>query len=115
VLGAVTGLFGTVSSCITGPTNAINSQPSSGALEDRYVASIVTGLTWFLFGLISPVGASIARILPFKIGAFFAFLITISNLSIYNIGAPFWGIVGGLLASLIFERQDFRPSSKDAP
>ncbi len=141
LLGAMTGLFGTVSSCITGPTNAINSQPSSGPLEDRYVASIVTGLMWFLFGLISPVGASIARILPlalvgllgglallnvlvgsfieafrgpFKIGAFFAFLITISNLSIYNIGAPFWGIVGGLLASVVFERQDFRPSSKVA-
>lgn len=135
IAGAIQGLFGAPSACVTGPTNAINAQPSSGPPEARYVASLVTGGMWFFFGLFSPVAASIARILPlalvsllgglalvsvlissfleafrgpFKAGAFFAFLITISNLTIYNIGAPFWGILGGLLASLFFERQDFR-------
>ncbi|MEY2195052.1 benzoate/H(+) symporter BenE family transporter [Neobacillus sp. BF23-41] len=34
----------------------------------------------------------------FKTGAVFSFLITISGILLFHIGAPFWGLVGGTLA-----------------
>jgi benzoate membrane transport protein len=47
----------------------------------------------------------------FKTGALFSFLITISGISIFHIGAPFWGLVGGTLASFFLDRTDLKPSA----
>jgi benzoate membrane transport protein len=44
----------------------------------------------------------------FALGALVAFLVTVAGLPIANIGAPFWGLVFGVAASLLLERQDFR-------
>lgn len=41
-------------------------------------------------------------------GALFSFLITVSGFSLFNVGAPFWGLVGGTLISLLLERSDFK-------
>jgi benzoate membrane transport protein len=35
------------------------------------------------------------------------FLVTLANHPIYNVGAPFWGLVFGVLASWLLERADF--------
>ena len=43
----------------------------------------------------------------FKSGAVVAFFVAITNMSILNIGAPFWAIVFGVLTSLVVERMDF--------
>ena len=43
----------------------------------------------------------------FTIGALVTFLVTLANHPIYNIGAPFWGLVFGVLASWLLERADF--------
>jgi len=44
----------------------------------------------------------------FPLGALITFLITVADISIFNIGAPFWGLVFGTLASWLLERGDFR-------
>ena len=41
------------------------------------------------------------------LGALITFLVTVSDISIFNIGAPFWGLVFGFAASWLLERGDF--------
>ncbi len=121
--------------CIAGPTTAICSSPSSGPKDSRYVAAVINGILWIIFALMAPVAASITEILPaplvsilggiamlgvlvstfkdaftggFKMGAMFAFIITASGITLFKIGAPFWGLIGGVLVSLLLERDDFR-------
>ena len=43
-----------------------------------------------------------------SLGALICFLVTIADQSVLNIGAPFWGLVSGLLISRLLERNDFR-------
>jgi benzoate membrane transport protein len=44
----------------------------------------------------------------FSLGALAAFVVTISDVTIFNIGAPFWGLVFGCLMSIVLEADDFR-------
>ncbi len=44
----------------------------------------------------------------FRYGALVAFFVAVTNLSILNIGAPFWAIVFGVLISLVLEFPDFK-------
>ncbi len=127
--------FGSQSVCLAGPMTGIVTNPSVGPRESRYAAAIVTGFLWMAFGIFAPMATAISRILPsslvdllaglallqvlgrcfaaafgekFPLGALFTFLITISEVRLFNIGAPFWGLVGGTVVSLLLERQDFR-------
>lgn len=131
------GLLGTTSTCLTGPTNAlIVAGPNK---ERHYTAAMVTGFGAVLVGLISPafVGfmlampasfiaalAGIAMLTPlknaflagfkgpFSTGALVCFLVTVSELTIWNITAPFWGLVfGGIIAFLL----DRTPKAAPAP
>lgn len=131
----IMGIFGGQSACIAGPMTGIISDPAAGKHEGRYAAAIVTGLLWMLFGLFSPVATGIGRILPlslinllaglallgvlvvcfsaafsekFRLGALFTFIITISGVTLFNIGAPFWGLVGGTAISALLEPADFK-------
>jgi len=126
-------LFGCVSTCVTGPANGILN--SSGDPERRYMGGVVFGTLILLFGIFAPVTAQLALALPtafiallgglamfhvlrgafvsafsgrFQIGTLVTFIVTVAGLPIVNIGAPFWGIVFGTLASLLFERGDFQ-------
>ena len=128
----VTALFGTVSTCFTGPVNAIL---SSGGEKDRhYGGGVVVSLLALAFGLFSPVftrfmlatpkvfiatlaGIALVRILErafvvsfagsFTLGAAVTFLVTVANVPILSIGAPFWALVIGFAVSWILERKDF--------
>lgn len=40
-------------------------------------------------------------------GALVAFLVTVADLPLFNIGAAFWGLVAGILVSRLLERDDF--------
>jgi len=126
--------FGSQSVCLAGPMTGIVTNPRVGPREARYAAGIVTGLLWMLFGLFSPMATAISKTLPsslvsllaglallevlvkcfaaafgekFRLGALFTFLITVSGARLLNIGAPFWGLLGGTVVSLLLEREDF--------
>jgi benzoate membrane transport protein len=125
--------FGGVSTCLTGPVNAVLA--SEGAPERQYPAGVALGLLAIAFGLLAPfftalmlaappafvatlAGIAMLRVLQrafqvaferrFTLGSLVAFLFSASSLSILNIGAPFWGLVFGFAVSWALERDDFR-------
>jgi benzoate membrane transport protein len=44
----------------------------------------------------------------FSFGALVCFLVTVADVPIWRIGAPFWGLVLGLAASYLLERDDLK-------
>ena len=128
----VTGLFGAVSTCLTGPVNAVLS--TTGEKAQQY-----KGALWFcalcvLFGLLAPfftrvllatppafiaalAGLAMLRVLQsaftasfggrFTFGALVCFLVTVADVPIFHIGAPFWGLVFGLASAWLLERRDY--------
>ena len=133
----VSGMVGTVSTCLTGPVNAILT--ASGEKRRHYTAGIMVGVLALGFGLLSPVftrlllatpkafiaalaGLAMLRVLQtaftisfrgrFTLGALVTFLVTVADVAIFNIGAPFWGLVLGLAVSWLLERADFAASSR---
>ena len=124
---------GTVSTCLTGPVNAIIS--SAGDKDKHYVAGVMVSLLALLFGIFSPVfirvmlatpkvfiatlaGLALLRVLErafvvsfngaFTLGAAVTFLVTVANVPLFSIGAPFWAVMVGLAVSGVLERNDFR-------
>jgi benzoate membrane transport protein len=123
---------GAVSSCLTGPTNALLS--ASGERSRHYTAGLCCGLLAIGFGLFAPVftrlmlaappafiavlaGLAMLRVLQaafvtafstrFTLGALVTFVVTVADVSVFNIGAAFWGLVAGLAVSVLLERSDF--------
>lgn len=123
---------GAVSTCLTGPTNAILC--ASGEKPRHYSGAIVTGLLALAFGLLAPAatrlllhapkafvmalaGLAMLRVLQaafvisfkdrFSLGALVAFIVTVADLALWNIGAAFWGLVAGFAVSWLLERGDF--------
>ena len=43
----------------------------------------------------------------FTLGALVTFVVTVSDISVLNIGAAFWGLIAGLAVSMLLERPDF--------
>lgn len=132
----VSAAVGSVCTCLTGPTNAIIT--SSGERSRHYIAGMMTGVLAIAFGLMAPAftrlmlnapesfikvlaGLAMLRVLQaafvicfkdrFTLGALVAFLVTVSDLALLNIGAAFWGLVAGLAVSWMLERRDFATSS----
>jgi benzoate membrane transport protein len=131
----VSGMVGTVSTCLTGPVNAILT--GSGEKHRQYTAGIMVGVLALAFGLFSPVftrlmlatpqafiaalaGLAMLRVLQtafsvsfrgrFTLGALVTFLVTVADVAIFNVGAPFWGLVLGVAVSWLLERVDFAAS-----
>ncbi len=123
--------LGTVSTCLTGPVNAILS--SGGRKETQYTAAVLVGFLAIGFGLIAPLftkamlaappafiatlaGLAMLRVLQtaftaafggrFALSALTAFLVSVAGIPILSIGAPFWGLVAGYLVSCTIERGD---------
>lgn len=117
---------------VTGPTNAL--LVASGERHRHYVAGICCGLLAIVFGLFAPAftqlmlsapaafvavlaGLAMLRVLEsafvtafrtrFTLGALVTFLVTVADVTILNIGAAFWGLLAGLVVSLLVERPDF--------
>jgi benzoate membrane transport protein len=135
----ISAAFGGVCTCLTGPTNAIIS--SSGKRERHYTAGIFVGLLALAFGLLAPTftrflldapaafvmtlaGLAMLKILQaafttcfrdkFTLGALIAFLVTVADLPMFNIGAAFWGLLAGILVSRLLERADFTNTGNDS-
>jgi benzoate membrane transport protein len=133
-VGSIASAFtGAVSSCLTGPVNAIIS--SSGERHRHYTAGVMVGLLAVLFGAMSTTftrlmlgtppafiaalgGLAMLRVLQtafsvsfgsgkFALGALVTFLVTVADVPIFNIGAAFWGLLFGFAISWLLERKDF--------
>jgi benzoate membrane transport protein len=129
----VVAFVGSVSTCLTGPVSAILT--GSGENRRHYIGGILVGVLALAFGLASPVvtrlllatpgefiaalaGLAMLRVLQtafttsfrdrFTLGALVTFLVTVADLTLLNIGAPFWGLVFGFAVSWLLERADFR-------
>lgn len=127
----LTAFLGTVPTCLTGPVNAIIS--GSGEARRQYTAGIAVGVLGCLFGLLSPTvtrlllatpaafiatlaGLAMLRVLQsafaiaFRdrcaLGALVAFLVTVADIALAGIGAPFWGLLFGVAVTLLLERGD---------
>jgi benzoate membrane transport protein len=127
------GIVGSVPTCVTGPANAIIN--SAGKVADRYLGGVTFGVLMLLFGLFAPLTLGFALALPsafilllgglamlrvlqsafatafgggFSLGALVAFIVTVSDVTIFNVGAAFWGLVFGFAAAWLFEREDFQ-------
>ena len=135
VWSALAAAVGAISTCLTGPTNALLT--ASGERSRHYTAGICCGLLAMVFGLFAPAltrlmlaapaafiatlaGLAMLRVLQaafvtafrtqFTLGALVTFVVTIADVSILNIGAAFWGLVAGLAVSFLLERPDFTAS-----
>jgi len=130
---ALSAAVGAVSSCLTGPSNAI--MTSSGERERQYTAALCFGVLAVSFGLLAPTftglmlaapkeyvmalgGLAMLRVLQnafvasfgtgrFTFGALVSLLVTVTDLGLFNIGAAFWGLVAGFVCSWLLERRDF--------
>jgi benzoate membrane transport protein len=126
-------VVGCVSTCLTGPVNAIIS--GSGRKHSQYTAGVIVGVLALVFGALSPpftrlllaappafiatlAGLAMLRVLQsafavafqgrFALGALVTFLVTVAGIPILNIGAPFWALIAGTAVSLVMERADWR-------
>ncbi|GEL16512.1 benzoate/H(+) symporter BenE family transporter [Pseudonocardia asaccharolytica] len=132
VWSLLAAVVGAVSTCLTGPTNALLT--ASGERARHYTAGIVCGLLAILFGLFAPLftqlmlatppafiaalgGLAMLRVLQssfvtafssrFTLGALVTFVVTVADIKFLNIGAAFWGLIAGLIVSWLLERPDF--------
>ncbi len=48
----------------------------------------------------------------FSFGALLAFLVSVADVPLLNIGAAFWGLLSGVAISLLLERSDFATETK---
>jgi len=126
------GILGSVPTCVTGPANAFLT--SSGKREHQYMGGILFGLMFAGVGLLAPALTQAATtmprvfitalgglaMLPVLIGAFRAafsgpgagglgplvsFVVTVSGISLFNVGSPFWGVVFGYLVHVGLDRR----------
>jgi benzoate membrane transport protein len=126
-------VVGCVSTCLTGPVNAILAAGSEK--RSQYTAGVLVGVLALGFGALSPLftrlllaappafiatlaGLAMLRVLQsafavafqgrFALGALVTFLVTVAAIPILNIGAPFWALIAGTAVSLLMERADWR-------
>lgn len=140
--GLLAPVFGGHNANIAGPMTAICSSDQAGEdPSGRYAASVVNGVLFTLFGVFAGVTVALVTLLPselvatvaglamigvlvrsfqesfsaqrFQLGAFFALVIAMSGVTVFNISAPFWSLVGGVLASALLEPGDFRGRDKE--
>ncbi|GAA1782518.1 benzoate/H(+) symporter BenE family transporter [Streptomonospora arabica] len=141
VFGLLASPFGAHSANIAGPMTAICAAPGSGPRAGRYTAAVVNGVLFAAFGVLAGAAVGLVTALPsqlisavaglamvtvlvsalqrafsggrFQIGAFFALVIAMSGVTAFGISAPFWALVGGVLASLVLETGHFRGRDRE--
>lgn len=131
--GILSATVGAVTTCLTGPTNALLT--SSGELVRQYAAGLAFGVFAVLFGLLAPTfiglmlaapkeyimvlgGLAMLRVLQgafvasfgggkFTLGALVSLLVTVADIGMLNIGASFWALIAGFAVSWLMEKRDF--------
>ncbi len=134
----VLAIIGAVSMCVTGPSNAILS--STGHPSRQFIGGITYSVLAFFFGLCGTLmtwlalklpeafiavlgGLAVMRVLQdafvaafahrFTAGALVTLLVTISDITLLHIGAPFWGLAFGSAISWILQEQRNTESLSD--
>ncbi|GAB3714782.1 benzoate/H(+) symporter BenE family transporter [Nocardiopsis nanhaiensis] len=119
---------GAVSTCLTGPTNAL--LVASGERDRQYTGALVLGLLALLVGALAPVFVGLMTAAPaafvaalgglamlrplqgafvagfgstHTLGALVCFLVTVADVQLWNVGAPFWGLIAGTAVSWLLE------------
>jgi len=137
---ACNALFGGVSACVTGPSNAV--LVSGGDTHRQYTAGVIFGVMNIVFGIMAFAATWLILKLPpafiavlcglallpvllrsfvssfsgkFQMSALVSLLVTLSGITIWNIGAPFWGLIIGLLVAVVVERADWREHLTQKP
>ncbi|WP_158738078.1 benzoate/H(+) symporter BenE family transporter [Alteribacillus sp. YIM 98480] len=134
--GVVTSFFGGHNANIAGPMTAICASEEAGKdKQARYASVMVNGVLFVAFGLVAGVAVPFVTAMPgvligtvaglamigvllnslqsafskskFQVGSFFALIIGMSGISLFQINSPFWAIIGGVIVSLLMERKDF--------
>ncbi len=127
----MTATMGAVTSCLAGPVTAI--LVTGEERERQYMSAVIMGVLCILFGLTAPfvtrlslaapkeliatlAGLAMLKILQsafivafkdrYTLAALLTFAITVSGITIFNIGSPFWGIVAGYICAKTIERED---------
>ncbi|WP_077138222.1 benzoate/H(+) symporter BenE family transporter [Flaviflexus massiliensis] len=142
--GLLAPLFGGHNANIAGPMTAICSSDQAGERkEGRYAAAVVNGVLFGAFGVFAGVAVATVSILPseltatlaglamigvlltafqgsfgvgqFQVSALVALIIAMSEVSLLNISAPFWSLVGGVITALLLESKDFRYKDEVQP
>lgn len=138
--GIVTSFFGGHNANIAGPMTAIIAADGNGPKEYRYGGAVLNGIGLIVFGLVASAAMGIVAGLPsalvtllaglalinilinalkdafgngkYRTGAFAAFVIGMSGISILGIGAAFWSLIGGVLVGILADGKDFKVESK---
>lgn len=142
IVGLIAAFFGGHAINIAGPMTAICSAEEVGTKESRYAAAVVSGGLFSIFGLFAAAVVPLVIAMPgvivsviaglamlgvlinslktafsastFQMGAFFALIIGMSDVSFFNISAPLWAIVGSLFVSFLVEREHFARNKGEA-
>ena len=136
VWSLLASVVGAVSTCLTGPTNALLT--ASGRRTRQYTSGILCGLLAVVFGLLAPGFVRMMTAMPeafvaalgglamlpalrsaftsafssgCTFGALVSFLVTIADVQLLNIGSAFWGLLAGLVVSRLLEPADFRQAT----
>ncbi len=131
--------LGAVSTCLTGPTNAL--LVASGERRRQYTAALTCGVLAMIVGAMAPTlvtfmlamspawiavlgGVAMLRALQgafvaafsgrHALGALVAFLVTVSDLTVFGIGGAFWGVVTGCVITMLLEPADVAATRADA-
>lgn len=123
--------FGGHTATIQSASGAILVSEEAGPRETRYVASVIAGVGCLIIAGMAAMVGSMLGVLPsslvlslagiailrtlmdatektmttdLRLGAFFAFMIAASPLTILGVGAAPWAIAGGYIVSLVVER-----------
>ena len=131
---ALSATVGAVSTCLTGPTNALLT--SSGHKAHHYTGALVFGCLALFFAVLAPTFTNLTLATPkafimvlaglamlralqsafvtsfgsgnFTLGALVSLVVTVADISLFNIGSAFWGLVAGFAVSWLMERNDFK-------
>lgn len=136
-IGSAVGAFTlAVPMSMTGVITGILSGPENGPKETRYVGAYLKNLSAIGIGILSGFLVPFLLVLPsplksvlaglamlslffnalggafggkkFKYGALFAFLVTLSGISVFGINSAVWGVIVGVIVSFCMEPKDFK-------
>ena len=126
----INSYLGSVSTCLTGPVTGIIVENEK--IYNHYISAIIFSVLCIFFGLYSPTILEILGRLPsefiitigglalltvlkqsfiesfagsYTLSALITFIVTISEISFFNIGAPFWGLISGFFISKLIENK----------